>query len=291
MLNKFAEELKEARAKSQISLQQIAAKTRIDLKFLENLEKGNFNFLPDLYIKAFIKEYAKLVGLDVDITLKKFEAAKNNKPYDEFGNVEEEVKKPKNEAEANPEKEETAKPSSYQFVDNSESKKGPTPINANAQKIRLAVFIGSVVILFLIIYFAFLRGGSEIIVSEKPYNEVRKENKERYVDEAKKPEAAKHESAVSSDSLSLLVETSDTSWVKILLDNTKVEEYTFFPNSEKDLKAKSSFNLIIGNAGAMRFLLNNKPLNFNGNMHQVKYIFIDSTGLKYLQNPPSLLQQ
>ena len=56
MFTKFAEELKEARTKSQLTLQHIASKTRIDLKFLEYMEKGNFNFLPDLYIKAFIKE-------------------------------------------------------------------------------------------------------------------------------------------------------------------------------------------------------------------------------------------
>ncbi len=291
MLNKFAEELKEARTKSQLTLQQIAAKTRIDMKFLEYMEKGNFSFLPDLYIKAFIKEYARLVGLDVDITFKKFEAAKKNKNYDEYGNVEEELKKPKAETEeTKPAQEETPEPASFEYVDNPENKKGPTPINANAQKIRLAVLIGVPLVILLIIYFAFFRGGSEIVVSERPYNEVRKENTQRYVEETKKPHVASPEQTVTSDSLSLKVETSDTSWVKILLDGTKVYEYTFFPNSEKVLKAKNSFNLIIGNAGVMRFFLNNKPLPFEGKKYQVKYILIDSLGLKYLENPPSLLQ-
>ena len=292
MFTKFAEELKEARTKSQLTLQHIASKTRIDLKFLEYMEKGNFNFLPDLYIKAFIKEYARLVGLDVDITLKKYEAAKKNKNYDENGNVEEEIKKPKPEREEpKPLADEVPKPAPYEYVDNSVSKKGPTPINANAQKIRLAVLIGGALSIILIIYFAFFSGGSEIIVKEKPYNEVRKENTKRYVEETKKPAAVTHEPASVSDSLSLRVETSDTSWVKILLDGTKVIEYTFFPNSEKVLKAKNNFNLIIGNAGVMRFFLNNKPLNFAGKINQVKYIFIDSSGIKYLENPPSLLQQ
>ena len=163
-------------------------------------------------------------------------------------------------------------------------------LNANAQKIRLAVLIGVPLVILLIIYFAFLRGGSEIVVSEKPYNEVRKENTQRYVEETKKPHVTSPEQTAASDSLSLKVETSDTSWVKILLDGTKVYEYTFFPNSEKVLKAKNSFNLIIGNAGVMRFFLNNKPLPFEGKKYQVKYILIDSLGLKYLKNPPSLLQ-
>ncbi len=292
MFTKFAEELKEARSKNQLTLQHIASKTRIDLKFLEYMEKGNFSFLPDLYIKAFIKEYARLVGLDVDITLKKYEAAKKNKNYDENGDIEEETKKPKPETEEpKPSAEDIPKPAPYEFVDNSVSKKSPTPINANAQKIRLAVLIGGAIAIVLIIYFAFFSGGSEIIVKEKPYNEVRKENTKRYVEETKKPAAATTEPATVSDSLSLRVETSDTSWVKILLDGTKVIEYTFFPNSEKVLKAKSNFNLIIGNAGVMRFFLNNKPLNFAGKINQVKYVYIDSSGIKYLENPPSLLQQ
>jgi len=292
MLNKFAEELKEARAKSQLTLQQIAAKTRIDLKFLEYMENGNFNFLPDLYIKAFIKEYARLVGLDVEVTFKKFEAAKKNKPYDENGNVEEEIKKPKIELEeVKPAEEEVPKPPAYEFAEPAENKKSPQPYNAAKQKIRLAILIGGAVVILLVIYFAFIKGSSEIIVTEKPYNEVRKENTQRYVEETKKPQAASTEQAVTSDSLTLRVQTSDTSWVKILLDGSKVDEYTFFPNSEKILKAKNSFNLIVGNAGAMKFFLNNKQLNFEGKNKQVKYIFIDSSGLKYLENPPTLLQQ
>ena len=292
MLNKFAEELKEARTKSQLTLQQIAAKTRIDLKFLENMENGNFNFLPDLYIKAFIKEYAKLVGLDVDITFKKYNAAKKNKAYDENGNIEEEVKKPKPEKEEDkPIKEEETKLTSFDYTDSPESKKSPTPINASTQKIRLAVLIGGALAILLIIYFAFLRGGSEIIVTEKPYNEVRKENKQRYVEETQKPQTVTTTPIIASDSLILKIETSDTSWVKILLDGTRIDEYTFFPNSEKILKAKNNFNLIIGNAGVMRFFLNNKPLNFIGKKYQVKYILIDSSGLKYLENPPSPLQK
>ncbi len=63
MLKKFTEELKEQRERAGITLQNVAAKTRIDIKFLEALEDGNFNFLPDIYVKAFIKQYAKFVGL------------------------------------------------------------------------------------------------------------------------------------------------------------------------------------------------------------------------------------
>src|SRR5574338_990229 len=82
MLDKFADELRAQREKSGLSLQQMAAKTRIDLKFLEAIDQGNFSFLPDINVKAFVKQYAKTIGLDEDITLKKYEAAKDGLEYD-----------------------------------------------------------------------------------------------------------------------------------------------------------------------------------------------------------------
>ena len=67
MLENFAEELKCCQRKLNLSLQQFAAKTRIDLKFLEAIEDGDFTFLPDIYVKAFIKDYSNIVGLDRNI--------------------------------------------------------------------------------------------------------------------------------------------------------------------------------------------------------------------------------
>lgn len=82
MLDKFADELREQREKSGLTLQQLANKTRIDLRFLEAIEQGNFAFLPELYVKAFVKQYAKTIGLDENLSLKKFEAAREGKEFD-----------------------------------------------------------------------------------------------------------------------------------------------------------------------------------------------------------------
>ena len=61
----------------------MAAITRIDIKFLEALDNGNFGFLPDLYVKAFIKQYAKAVDLDEQETVKKYEDALAGKYIEE----------------------------------------------------------------------------------------------------------------------------------------------------------------------------------------------------------------
>ncbi len=287
MLNKFSEELKEARIKSELTLEQIASKTRIDLKFLEAIENGNFHFLPELYVKAFLREYFKLVGLDEQISFKKYEAAKKGKQYDEFGNTEDEQKKPK------PEKEELKiKQPSSQNIPSFETQDASSQQPERSSKIdkknmMMAAIGGGIVIVFLIIYFAFIKGSSDIVVTEKPYSEVQSESLERYSQETSEPQKKDSIFVVSSDSLSLILETNDTSWVKILLDGSKTEEYKLLPHAVKAIKALKNFQIIIGNAAAVQLKLDNKNLNFTGGKHEVKFISVDSTGLKYLSTPPN----
>ena len=82
MLDKYAEELRGEREKKGITLQQMAAKTRIDIKFLEAIDNGNFSFLPELYVKAFLKQYARVIGLDEQEMVQKYADAKGGKLED-----------------------------------------------------------------------------------------------------------------------------------------------------------------------------------------------------------------
>lgn len=290
MLNKFSEELKEARIKNELTLQQIAAKTRIDIKFLENLENGNFVFLPELYIKAFIREYAKLVELDENITLKKFDAAKRGRAYDELGNSEDELKKLREKEEAKPLKTQAETPvmhPTFEAYDSSNRPPETSSKSVNQSKLLIGIAV-TVVVLVGIIYFAFIKGSSDIIVSEKPYEQVQKENEQRFVTDAVKPAASDSSYAVGTDSLSLVLDSRDTSWIKILEDGSKTVEFTLFPHSHREVRALKNYKLTIGNAGGIQLKLNNRPLNFSGTRHEVKYITVDSTGLQYLTSSPNL---
>ncbi len=298
MLDKFADELRQAREKSGLSLQQIAQKSRIDLKFIRAIDNGDFAFLPELYVKAFIKQYAKMVGLDEQLTIKKYESAKKGKPFDE---PEEkslpEIKKSKPEQGENkeavkPVPAKVVKSFEESTVKEIESEQGNFFEKLKRDKILLSgVISGSAIVLFLIIYFLFLRSNSEIVVAEKPYEEIRQENQQRYVKEKTAAVPDNTGTAFRSDSLSLLIRASDTSWIKIGIDNGGAEEFKLFPLSSKVVKAASVFNLIVGNAGSTQLKLNNKDLNLSGKKNEVKYISIDKNGLKYLDNPPTFGQK
>ena len=75
----FGEELKAARESKNISLQDISKATRINIKFIEAIEAGNLNILPPTYIRAFIKSYAKNVGLNQEDTITRYEQYSNGK--------------------------------------------------------------------------------------------------------------------------------------------------------------------------------------------------------------------
>jgi cytoskeletal protein RodZ len=293
MLDKFAQELKKAREESGLTLQQIASKTRIDVKFLESIEKGNFSFLPDLYLKAFIKEYAAMVGMDPETAIQKFEAAKKGVDIDEQKEITSEEQHPEtfekaqaSQPEEKPKEQKPVQKPTYNSVEPPPSSQQDSTIKIDKKVVVIGGIVLGVIAIFLVVYFVFLKSSSEIIVNEKPIDQVIQESKQRYT--AEEPgSSSQSNNAASSDSLSLIVSASDTSWVKILIDNQNVEEFTFLPGSKKEIKAQNNIQMDIGSAGALSFNLDNKPLKFSGKKHEVKYISIDSNGLKYMDNPPN----
>ncbi len=102
MLKKFAEDLKAYREKKKITLLQIANETRIHISNLERMENGEFNFLPPPYIRAFLKQYIKSLGLDEKETLYNFDLAKSGR-YQPISNEDDKKEEVINESEKNTE--------------------------------------------------------------------------------------------------------------------------------------------------------------------------------------------
>ncbi len=276
MLDEFAAELHEAREKSGISLQQMALKTRVDIKFLEAIDRGDFAFLPEPYVKAFLKDYAKMVGLDESKTIQKFEAAKKGKALEEKSEI-------VSENEIN--KEEKSAPKKTVHTYDATPPK-PTEDKGSGLKKNIVangLILGGGLIVIFIIYLLFIKGSNEIIVSEKPIEEVIQDN-QRF----EQPVSNASDNTQPSDTLSLTVLSSDTSWVQIIYDDKKLEEFTLFPNSQKTIKTGNNFKITLGNAGAINFRLNDQQINYSGKKGSVAYVQINENGLTYLKTPPSL---
>jgi transcriptional regulator with XRE-family HTH domain len=298
MLDKYAEELREAREQKGISLQQMAAKTRIDIKFLEAIDDGNFSFLPELYVKAFLKQYAKVVDLNEKEILERYEDAKAGRllSREEKSLLEQKVEIEKEdesekEAAGDTAKEVEKKPEQHAFKTFSDvSSEKPANNSGRQNKTLLTAFLsaagaGAVI---LVIYFLFFSDSSDIVIDEKPYEQVLRETKERFQVEEQEPRQIVEQIADSLFVQISNIDSSDSVWVLVIYDDESKEDFLLYPGRSKSVKAANNFKLTLGNSGVVDLKLNNTSLNFEGRRRSVRHFKIDSSGIERLFSPPIL---
>lgn len=299
MLDKLSDELKSQREKSNISLQQLANKTRIDIKFLEAIEQGNFVFLPELYVRAFIKQYAKTVGLDEDLIIKKYEAAKEGKEYDPTQIVQEqkteESIKPKSiqkPSPMQPEVKRSVKPAKS-YSENPLEKNQDDEKRSKRNSLPLLIAAALTVIVLIIVFVFILKNKNEkIIVEETPIEDVVSQSSQRYEENSSPQTLADSLAApIASDSLYLTFSAKEATWIYVISDDKKISEFTLSPNTKFTVASANNFKVTVGNSGGVTLQLNNQPVEFTGRSGSVRHFKLDKTGLVYLNAPPKLEQK
>jgi len=61
--------MKSHRESKGIEIQDIAEHTKINPKYLHAIEEGNFNILPKVYMRLFMRSYAQFIDIDADQAL------------------------------------------------------------------------------------------------------------------------------------------------------------------------------------------------------------------------------
>lgn len=287
MLDKFAEELRKEREKAGVTIQQIATKTRIDKKFLEAIDEGNFSFLPELYVKAFLKEYAMVIGLDAEETVKKFLIAREGKDYNEVIEQEkqEQEKTKETKSSGTPQIKQTVKKTAVKsYYDDSLNKKESDDSDNDKVKLMYAAIGASVILVVALLYIFVFSKSNEIIVEETPIEEIVTDNSQRFEEESL---PLNQNNPVSADSITLEIFSSETTWVNIFPDNNQPIEFILYPNSSRKIKARNSFAATIGNSGGIILKFNDNPLQFSGRTKLVRHFRVDKAGkLEYLNTPP-----
>ena len=291
MLKKFTEELKEQREKAGITLQNMAAKTRIDIKFLEALEDGNFNFLPEVYVKAFIKQYARVVELDEEEILQKYILAKEGKQetaeevkQENTGEQKEETDEQKTKSDV-----ETNKPSKI-FTDDGVNEKSNEGDKKKQKQLIIGGSVIGVVLFVLLVFFLFINGSDDIIVEEKPYEEVLQETPNRYIEE-KGNQITEETITPIIEELTLTItniDSTDSSWVLVIVDDTRAEDFLLLPKISKTIKANNNFKFTLGNSGVVTLILNGEVVDFDGSRGTVRYFKLDVNGLERIYHQPQL---
>lgn len=289
MLDRFAEQLRKARLKKGASLQQIAAITRIDIKFLEALDNGNFGFLPDLYVKAFIRQYSKAVGLDEQETIKKFEDALAGKYIEE----EEPKSLLEQKVEISNTQQQTEADKQTPIFDGSTSDQTPQVKSDDLiKKLRVLVYAAGFILAGVIVFFTFFNRSSTIIVEEIPYEKVLEETQDRY--QVKEDKVDSLAVLFNSDSLTVQfvnADSVDSAWVMVISDDLKKEDFLLYPRIAKTMIAFDNFKFTLGNSGVIILKLDNKVLNFEGKRGSVRHFEVTRNGIQRLNSPPVLTKQ
>lgn len=74
----LGEKIKKLRSQYRMSLADVSKSTKIQVKYLEYLENGEYQKLPaEVYVRGFLKGYARHLGLEEDVFLKLYDKEKN----------------------------------------------------------------------------------------------------------------------------------------------------------------------------------------------------------------------
>lgn len=284
MLDRFAEYLRKARLKKGASLQQIAAKSRIDIKFLEAIDNGNFGFLPDLYVKAFLKQYAKAIDLDEQETIKNYEDALQGKFFE--SDEPKSLLEQKVEISSLPPQLKNEKP--LPIYDGSQTPPKPQAKSGDLNKtIRILIYISGTVLAALIIFYVFFNRSSTIVVKEPPYEKVLEETKDRYQIKDESEDVASALENKDSLALQFVNEDSvDSAWVMVIYDDQNKEDFLLYPKISKTVYAHDNFKFTLGNSGVIVLRLDNEPLEFEGKRGSVRHYEVTRKGIQRLNSPP-----
>jgi cytoskeletal protein RodZ len=232
-MEQLGEQLRRAREAQGLSIEQIEEITLINARHLEAIERGALNTLPRPYIRAFVREYASVVGLDPAEVLKGFDDREAERMRQEPA--------PRQGPDPEP-----------------EAPRGELVATRvlGSSAVRIAgvatvLVLGAVALVFL------NERSTAPAVREIPFGTVVKENEAR---SAPSQQTAPAPAPAPTDSLTLSVVVTDTLWMQVTVDDGTVREYLARPGFRASWKARDRFIVTVGNIGAATWTLNGSRL-------------------------------
>jgi cytoskeletal protein RodZ len=231
------QELKRAREARHLSISDVSDVTLINIRFLEAIEEGHTDILPQTYVRAFIREYANCVGLDPADIMKR---------YDTVG------------APAAPPAPEPAHP---QQTIVEQAKPEPVKPSESGQKNTSRYLLPAlVVVIATIIIWNLNRPSPQESLRENTIDSgtiAAPRETTKVLVPAATPVAL-------TDSLTLSASVSESVWVQIIVDDRSPQQFLFRPGRKVAWRARDRFRLSTGNAGALDLTLNEKKIGVPG---------------------------
>ncbi|MBN3038884.1 MAG: helix-turn-helix domain-containing protein [Candidatus Omnitrophica bacterium] len=226
-MQSVGEKLKNARKQKNVSLEEVYRQTKIHPNVLQALEEDRaHNFLSLIYIKSFLRGYAKYLQLDADKLLQEYSEGQNLKPAAVAEVVVE--KKPK------------------------------TPLRINK---LLVLRIASVVGLSVILVFYFRVVLRQVSKDKRPYR-----TRETVLERGLPREITEEKIVVSAplikaENLILQVRAKENCWLKVDADEEVIFQKTLEKGKVEKWQAKEKLELRIGKPEALELQLNGELID------------------------------
>ncbi|MEW6671493.1 MAG: RodZ domain-containing protein [Thermodesulfobacteriota bacterium] len=231
----FGRYLKNVRLDRGISLNQVSMETRIGMENLLAIEREDHDRLPaEVFVKGFIRGYAKSVGADADEAVRLY--LSNRRSFQETARVEADLIK-----------------SGLNFWP------------------RLLVSLGGVFCIMILSVLITSFPPKSDVKKEKFRPKAITNNAPAVIPSAPEQNvpSALSPPAAAPQKLLLKILTLEKTWLKVIIDDQKPREYSLNPGDRLELEAQTEFSLLIGNAAGVQLNLNEKDLPVPGRRGQV----------------------
>lgn len=227
------EMLRRERLKSGLDLERISRETKIPERLLQAIEQEEFDKLPGrVFAISFVRQYAHTLGLDEDQVI---------------ADLREQQEPPPPPVMPCPE----------------------PPKRKSVQPVALAITAGVIVLLFAHAVWQRTQDPPDIARQEAPVSPTPAASKPA---PGPLPVSPAVQPPASPAPMRLVLTANDTAWVAAKRDGRTVFAGVLKPNDTKALDGDGTYQLVIGNAGAVDVTLNGKPIGPLGPRRQTRDI-------------------
>ncbi|MCF7809711.1 helix-turn-helix domain-containing protein [bacterium] len=269
MRHKIGEELRSARKYMQLSIEQVSIKTKINPRFIDSIEEGDWSFLPSTYIMAFIKSLSATVGLQ-------------SKIIDQY--LEEMNSKNLSNIVSENSVGETVQSNGYAI----------SGFTTWIEKNRSMVFFGAVAVVIVALIILYLtvpdRSSNRFLKQNDSIAEKAPETKSEPVISHLKTDTTKTTPEMVVDkaiplvptndsaTYSLFIYAEDTCYVKVEQTDSLLYERTLWPRNKVEVNPSEEIKISLGNAPGALLILEGDTLERFSEGRRVRVCRIDENG-------------
>jgi transcriptional regulator with XRE-family HTH domain len=243
------EQLEKIRKEKKISLEEMSENTRIPLKYLEAIEKGDILSVPRVYDKLFFKTYLHALGVNKKEYYEQFLECRNQLRQEKTTTINELIT--------------------------------PVEKQKNLFNYRNLLVILPVLFIVMVIFILIINTKDVNTLSDEKVKEIDFQNLAQEIEQREKiiTDSMKIEQSGQKE-LSLKIKSLKKTWLRVIIDKKDTSEYLLDKDRTIQLVAENFFEFLVGRADGILITMNNQVFSALGKDSEViQYMLIDSSGI------------